>query len=165
MNISIYTWLKAHSISNHYRKQYRVVLAVALGKTHWKHPNEELSWAHGKKPSEKYIECCSEPCPGNRQRVNIKHKAGTSQKASCRPHNFDILALALLFHLGVDSSCQKPHTSWAFNGFLGNIFRTFFTMPFSLLHLDLLRQVWPDLASCFPWRYRGRWDSWGSVIQ
>lgn len=64
--------------------------------------------------------------PGNRQGINSKHKAGTSQKPCCKSHNPDIPAVALLFHLDVASHCQKPHTSWAFYGFLGNIFRIFF---------------------------------------
>lgn len=63
--------------------------------------------------------------PGNRQGINSKHKAGTSQKPCCKSHNPDIPAVALLFHLDVASRCQKPHTSWAFYGFLGNIFRIF----------------------------------------
>lgn len=126
--IYLYMHEKPFNISNHYWEQCWDILTEA-------NPTENIlikSWPSPMirclQKSTSLVALSTALWPGHRKRINIEHKARTPQRSFCQSHSPDILAAAVLFHLDVASCCQKPNTSWALNGFLGNIFRTF--LPF-----------------------------------
>lgn len=164
VNVSIYAW-KNLTISLIIKESSAKIFWQWL----WAKPTENLliKSCHGPmvrspQKSTSDVALSTALWPGNRQWINIEHKAGTSQKPFCKSHNPDTLAAALLFHLDVDSRCQKPKTSWGFNRFFWNTFRTFFHLLapcfiFPLLYLDLLERGMARSAIVFPL------EIWGQV--
>lgn len=127
VNISVYAW-KNLAVSLIITKNSAKIFWQWL----WAKPTENLliKGCHGpmvRSPQKNTsnVALSTARWPGNKQWIKTEHKAGTSQKTFCKSYSSDILEAALLFHLDVDSYCQKPNTSWAFNGFLGNTFKTF----------------------------------------